>query len=463
MKIYFDDTLINNDYIMLLSKSSKLYESTFSLGATLCNSFDLQVSKQITNYEPNRIYIKDDNDNNLFQLYIDNIDTENDNHYSYELVDGMIKFNQYYDWSSVSNPTVQTVLNSMCMYFLGTLAPTLDYIGDLYFPYTDGVTCREFISYIAEINGAYAYIDASNNLCFMNHKTAPKHTVDVSTCADIKVGTHFKFDRVALNNGVDTSYYPTSVGGDHDTLYINPDNILITDTDNYTRDDIIQHIYEQINGLEFYNITTSRCEIDDTVRAGDLICFNFYGYDSLADIEGSVLLTSELQELLVSQESAQAITSIYTIAQYNWDYNVNWTGGYELDVDNTQQEETQIVTEKDRIRRLSIKVDKENGEIIQQISNLEGDVTKIIQDAFSLTGYFESLNSSKYIRLSSDGIQVSKDLQSGSVNITDDGVYIKDDDGLKVAEMKANEFDTTNWIYSETRNGSCLNIYKRRV
>jgi hypothetical protein len=90
-------------------------------------------------------------------------------------------------------------------------------------------------------------------------------------------------------------------------------------------------------------------------------------------------------------------------------------------------------------------------------------VTKIIQDASSLTGYFESLNSSKYIRLSSDGIQVSKDLQSGSVNITDDGVYIKDDDGLKVAEMKANEFDTTNWIYSETRNGSCLNIYKRRV
>lgn len=462
MKIYFDDTYIDNNLIMALSRSSKLFENTFSLGATLCNTFELQVSKTIE-YSPTRVYIKDDEDNVLFNLYVDNLDTENDNYYSYSLVDGMIKFNQYYDWTNITNPTVQTVLNSMCMYYLGTLAPTIEYIGDLYFPYTDGVTSRELVSYIAEINGGYAYIDSTNTLQFVKHKQAPKHTVDVNTCADIKVGTHFRFDRVALNNGVDTSYYPISATGDGDTLYINPDNILITDTGNYTRDGIIQHIYEQVNGLDFYNFTTSRCQIDDTVKPGDFIGFSFPDYDSLADIEGNVLLTSELQQLLVSQASTSDSVVIYTIGQFDWNYNINWTGGYELNVTSSEQEETQIVTEKDRIRRLSIKVDKENGEILQQISDLDGNMTKLIQDASSLTGYFESLNSSKYIRLSSDGIQVSKDLESGSVNITDVGVYIKNDDGIKVAEMKENEFDTTNWIYSETRNGNCLNIYRRKV
>ena len=64
--------------------------------------------------------------------------------------------------------------------------------------------------------------------------------------------------------------------------------------------------------------------------------------------------------------------------------------------------------------------------------------------------------------MSADGIQVSKTpSDDSSLNITDDGIYIKDSDQVVVASMKANEFDTTNWVYLETRNGNCLNIFRR--
>lgn len=235
------------------------------------------------------------------------------------------------------------------------------------------------------------------------------------------------YDRVYVELAEATHYYPeTSL---NDTLYLNPDNILLTDGENYTIDGIVQHIQSIINGFCFYNVSIEKCPVLD-VQVGRMITIGKY----------------------------------QTIAVTDWKYQQGWIGGYEIDVQTSKQEETKILdNSKELIRRISIKVDRNNNEIRQEISDTNGQISRLMQDASGLTGYFANASGAKYIRLTADGIQVSKDNDSSSVNITENGVDIYNDDHIKVASMKANEFDTTNWVYSETRNGNCLNIYKRRV
>lgn len=96
------------------------------------------------------------------------------------------------------------------------------------------------------------------------------------------------------------------------------------------------------------------------------------------------------------------------------------------------------------------------------INNNATQISQIIQDASGLTGYFANAEGAKYIKLTAEGIKVSKDDNSSYVQITEKGVDIYDKVKTKVASMKANEFDTTNWIYSENPDSNNLNIFKRR-
>lgn len=115
-----------------------------------------------------------------------------------------------------------------------------------------------------------------------------------------------------------------------------------------------------------------------------------------------------------------------------------------VDLNTDEQQETSVSIDS-IINNINIKVDRELGIIERTVANTAGDVTQLIQDAQSLTGYFSNLEGSKYIRLSADGIQVSKTPNDdASMNITEDGIYIKDSDQVVVASMRANEFDTTN-------------------
>ena len=465
IRIYFDDHEIPLKYIKNLTQAANPFSDTFKLGVTICRTFTLQILN-IENLDiPSKVVLYEDDNREQREewsryatLYVDEINEDNLDYTEYSLTDGMTKFNV--DLTYTVGQTLLEILNTICANHGMTLNSNSFYMDDFALSWEEAdITERELISYIAEVNGGYAYIDELGSLNLDVFKKTYNNDnyadlIELKTCSDIRVGSLHNYDRVYLELAQATVFYPET--SENDTLYLNPENILFNDAEQYSREAIVQHIYSLINGLKFYNLSITRCPINGFLRAGQIIKIanskflatrnDFY----IKDQNGKMLEISESNPLL-------------TMINVNWNYNSMWLGGYDLDLQSSMQEETQVVTEKEKRRRLEIKVNRELGEITQRITSNEGEISQLIQDASGLEGYFSNAAGAKYIRLSAEGIVIRESPDSAYAVIDENGFYCYNDDQVRVAAMKENEFDTTNWIFSETRNGNCLNFYKRRT
>jgi len=512
MIIKFDGSPVNPEYIRYLSQSGKMFETNFRLGATLCKSFTLHVNRAIGgNFAPNFVYFYDDENNLLNTLHVDDIDTTNEKYYALSLTDLMVRFNAVINWSKLTEPTVQSILEFMCMSVLGTHAPTVAYMGDLGVTWSDDITARDFISNVAEVNGCYARVNSDQELEFVPVKQNITHVIEVNTCKDLKIGSRNVLTRVCYNNGTFFAEYPPleplitqdgdyivaqnednivsvqSVGaisadayGDGKTYYLNPDNILITDSGGYTRESIVRHIYNTVGGFEFYNLQTTRCQFDDSIEPGELIGFRY---------SGGILLTQNADPLVTQDDDEIAITGVVipTIAQYDWDYYGKWYGGFNLEVENNEQEETQILGENDAIRKIDIKLDRELGTIQQNISQINEDLSS---QASEITQTSNELNI-RVSRVESDvsGAETRLNAFETAVSVTAEGVTINQgtegnyaqfiDSGMdiyvnneKTAWAEAQGFSAKElmigtperdlkWHLHETNNGATLMFLRR--
>ena len=379
IKIYFDDELIKGDGLMSLSQSGELFDSTFKLGATLCREVNLQlsISHLPKNESPGIVKIYDDNDIK-FTLHVDNKEKVDDMSYSYTLVDSMVKLNvplsNIFNWDTSVAYTVQTIVDKVCDY-IGSKHIVVEYIGGLSMNWGWDTSARDFLSYVGEINASFVKINPSGDIEFVEHKNATVRHLDVSTCEDIAVGEYHKIERVGYEQGTASIYQPINQV-EFNTVYINPDNVLITDSSGFTRENIIKHIYDKINGFEFYSIKINRCQVDQNAIAGDNLIVKIIEQCKLTTPDGK-FITDELgRKIIVALEKG-----LPTIIQTNWDFNSRWNGGYELEIDSLQQEETQIVDNAvKQVRKLKITVDRELGKITQQVSEVNTKIEKTNSD-----------------------------------------------------------------------------------
>lgn len=379
IKVYFDDELIKGDGLMSLSQSGELFDSTFKLGATLCREVNLQlsISHLPKNESPGIVKIYDDNDIK-FTLHVDNKEKVDDMSYSYTLVDSMVKLNMplsnIFNWDTSVAYTVQTIVDKVCDY-IGSKHIVVEYIGGLSMNWGWDTSARDFLSYVGEINASFVRINPSGDIEFVEHKNATVRHLDVSTCEDIAVGEYHKIERVGYEQGTASIYQPINQV-EFNTVYINPDNVLITDSSGFTRKNIIKHIYDKINGFEFYSIKINRCQVDQNAIAGDNLIVKIIEQCKLTTPDGK-FITDELgRKIIVALEKG-----LPTIIQTNWDFNSRWNGGYELEIDSLQQEETQIVDNAvKQVRKLKITVDRELGKITQQVSEVNTKIEKTNSD-----------------------------------------------------------------------------------
>ena len=379
IKIYFDDELIKGDGLMSLSQSGELFDSTFKLGATLCREVNLQlsISHLPKNESPGIVKIYDDNDIK-FTLHVDNKEKVDDMSYSYTLVDSMVKLNvplsNIFNWDTSVAYIVQTIVDKVCDY-IGSKHIVVEYIGGLSMNWGWDTSARDFLSYVGEINASFVRINPSGDIEFVEHKNATVRHLDVSTCEDIAVGEYHKIERVGYEQGTASIYQPINQV-EFNTVYINPDNVLITDSSGFTRENIIKHIYDKISGFEFYSIKINRCQVDQNAIAGDNLIVKIIEQCKLTTPDGK-FITDELgRKIIVALEKG-----LPTIIQTNWDFNSRWNGGYELEIDSLQQEETQIVDNAvKQVRKLKITVDRELGKITQQVSEVNTKIEKTNSD-----------------------------------------------------------------------------------
>ena len=383
MKIFFDGYELDRRYVKALSQSAEAFNGTFKLGSTICRAFELEISKEctllellqcedgsplltedglplrveqdmdITTYKPQKIRLTDDMEKVYATLRLDDLDTEDDYFLNYKLTDEMVMLNQEFVYDTSQTHTVQELLNMICTSHGMKLATTSLYLADMSISWGgENMTERDFVSYVAEVNCGYAFINKDGNLEFKSYTNTPSAEIDVRNCSSFKVGYHHVYDRVYLELGTATYYYPET--SDHDTLYLNPDNILFTSGGKYPYTTVMAHMYNQIKGFNFYNIEANRCPIPDTLCC-ETVEFNLSG------------------------------TKYPTLWQVAYDYNTHWYGGLSCILEGSEQEETKIKNPVDKVNKkvdyLKITVDRELGSIKEEIKTTTEKITIIDKNA----------------------------------------------------------------------------------
>lgn len=334
MKIYFDNVLINDDYYTQLSQDRILFNEgdTFSLGSTICTKIKLGIDKRIITSHPSNVRIEIDN--KVYGNYIvDNIE-ENDYEYVYNLTDKMVNFNFNYSAKELIDNSdkeendakyvyLYEILEDMCSKANVELATT-SFLGSTKHVswYDSRITAREYLSYIAELNGGYAIINKNGKLELRQYSNIVKQTISTEECDNFKLGLEHKIQRVVFD--FNTDKWEKGTG---ETLYINPNNVFITNQED------VNNIYEIVNNLKFYTFKVN--------------------YNPIYDVE-----TGECIEFKIGTKKYP------TFAQYSLNYNGGWIGGYKFDVASSKQQETTIKdSTKQDIKSIRTELDRTNAEL----------------------------------------------------------------------------------------------------
>ena len=461
MKIYFDNTLIDEDYYTQCSQTGLLFNEndTFKLGSTVCRSFTIGVDKNAISEIPTNIELEFDNVR-YKQFRIDKYE-ENDVEYIFYLVDRMIDLDFKYDASEIfvsGKTTLKQILEDICnkvgidVKAYNSIVKTED---NKYLTtedeikletenkfntwwqdkeiswYDNKITAREYIGMIAELNGGYAIINNNNEMEIRSYNNNVVYDLSSLNCDNLKVGNKHEITKVVYDFGI----YKYESGIDGETLYINQNNKFITGQSD------IDEIYNLINGFEFYTITNQNAMIGK------------------ADIGECIRVDNEY----------------LTIVQVNnWKYNVNtWIGGYNLNI-NSSTLEGSIVQEtftEEHMRDLEVQIDRANNQIVLKATadghiaqvNLgadadEGSEFDVLADNinfegknFNLTSENITINSknwnmdkngtmsayaSKTFNLTQNDINIMRAIYNGTILATDEYLEKYDLNGNKIIDIQ---------------------------
>lgn len=344
IEIYFDDVLIDSDYYAGITNSFKLFDEEFMLGTTASNTFNIEVPYGAVSSIPTNVKIKCNN-KDYANLIVDNYELKDNNILQLKLTDKMTLLNVSYDASSIVPCTVKEILQDICSKVGVDLGTKTMINGNVVVDYYDNtLNARDYISYIAELNGGYAVIGQDGKLYLKRFNTTPVN-IDMDECEDFKVGQHHVIERVVFDNGL--LKYETSNDETLETLYLNSDNVYITSKE------IFNNIASKILDFEFYCFETGNCKINSNVLAGDLIKFT------------------------------DGVNNYQTIAQYSLDYNGDWIGGYSLQTNSKHQEETKQTGLEKKIKKLSVELNRNTAELKITAENTNTISNKLNDDVYT--------------------------------------------------------------------------------
>lgn len=309
IKIYFDNNLLNDDNYISFNIEYKMFDDKFYLGSTSSVIASLKIPSDALPASLEEVIIKDYDENTeiettLFTLYVDEIIINDDNEAEINLIDKMVLLQKNYDFSEYVPITAKDLLIKICDDFDITYNYVPFVNDDVEIgSYDNTITARDYISYIAEVAGCYAKI-INNELFLLQYERG----TDQITSDDIdsyKLGEKIKIERVVYDFG--TTHYETSNDTSLNTLKLDTNNpFLQVITQNQFLD-----LTDNILNFEFYNIDINMCNI-------------FYFNDTCILLDNYNILN-----------------------QFNCDYGGGYVGSYITNINNQQQEETQLINNPD--------------------------------------------------------------------------------------------------------------------
>lgn len=205
LEIYFDGVLLDSDKYLSLTQKGKMFDKEFKLGGVMSREFKLTIPKADFNTNTKRVLIKYMS-NDYAHLIIDKY-TFNEGGIptvDLTLVDKLVLADFNYDASGIVPTTtlgiLQDICNKMGVVLGNTDFPNNDVAVNFY---DTTLTARQYISYIAEVSGGFARIEADGKLYIrgFSNKDASQGIVP-ELCEQILIGSKHKIERVVYDNGL---------------------------------------------------------------------------------------------------------------------------------------------------------------------------------------------------------------------------------------------------------------------
>lgn len=345
INIYFDNVLINPDYILDFKKGGNVFDEEFILGSTPSQYIELQIHKSANVPIPKQIRIEygilinhaltvakvnkklvgtlngipirslsgNDSSFEMIPIGIYNVDDyndEDDNVINIKALDNMIKLEFNYDGSELISQnwkaTLLQVAQDICNKAGVELGSTSFLNSDKEVAvYDNQITCREYMGYIAESAGCFACSGRDGKIYFRKIEQ-DEAEVPIELFGEYKWGEEFKISKVAYEDGLRSFKFGDET---RNTLWINQENMYIVDEEQ------IENIYDNINGLTI-NSFEGKTIIDPCIDIGDILKIGdkkviYQGEMSLAgrfivDIKSKISIKQK-QETTVKKESQKII------------------------------------------------------------------------------------------------------------------------------------------------------------
>lgn len=433
IRVYFDNVLIDDDSYTYLENDYKLFSDSFILGSTASNTFKLIVDKSVIASQPSEVKINDDDGNSYF-LLPDSI-VEDDNFYTYTLVDKLVLLNYNYDASpliNAGNTYLSDILKDMCDAVDIAVDSSLVLINDIQITWYDNtIQAREYLSYIAELQGGFVRFNNSGELTIIKNNSSSIATINIDECSAFRLGEKKVISRVIFDNGINSWSFGDETGV---TVYLNPDNVFIVN------ETIVENIYDEIVGFEFYLLETDNCPIGSTVRAGDVLTFT------------------------------DGVNSYNTIANYIVYYNGGWNGSYSLNINTAQQDTTPLADLSQKVKSLKVNLDRTENELSIVASEVDGNSQNIATLTESVNGVVikvEEIDGIKddvsEISAKVDGLEVNI-ISSGGTNLVQNSVgYFTGDwdvehESYTDTDIKNNTISKNAWLLQNITSEQVIQV-----
>lgn len=426
ISIKLDGVLIDPESVVELKRTYQLFTDEFYLGSTACKSYSLTLSKLFTLPDTAEVFELFEDSTKVATLQLDALDDNNDRIRVYKYIDGLVKLNYYYDASDLldsqgGTATLRQVANDICSKAGLTLSTAaFDYDSMSINFYDNTITGREYIGYIAELNGGYARVNGAGVVEFVRFSKTAKGSINTEMCDSFKLGEGHKITRVVYDNGVVKAEAGNETG---DTVYINPNNVFVNGTESEIRA-MLSSILARINGLEYYSVEIGKCPQPEAT-AGDIVNVLFNGVN---------------------------YPVINKIDQY---YNLGWRGGLKSSVKSSKQAETKVINStENKIRNIRTIVDRTNGRleiIASETTELEGNISE-------LNNHFFVQPDGAYVSLDG-GTDNAAQITYEAFNIISGGEVVMSA-GKSIVQCN-NGFGIKGWVIVEGSNPNVLNIMRK--
>lgn len=343
IKIYFDGTLVDNQYYMGFNHSYETFDKEFYLGSTGSLSATLTIPKVALPQIPINVTVAIDNDL-WMSLVIDSIEENDNEEYVITLTDRLVDTEVEYDFSKDVPISAKTLLENICTEF-GIIHDAFNFtnMNVTISSYDSTVTAREYIGMIAELAGGYAIIDENGKLQIKKYLNQTVNNVITADDVDrFKIKNTITIERVVWQ--FVSSKFESSTDESLYTLYLDGNNLFLQNMTN----EIFTNICNNIIGFTFSNIqipTTNKF-----FKEKELIKF----------------IDREANEYII-------------LPQFECDYLGGFVGKYESSIDNQKQNETKVKTSATKIRRIKQIVDQDNATLTIAVQDIteQKEVTNV--------------------------------------------------------------------------------------